>query len=52
MLLLMQTTGARQMKIQTVGFIRLELSLEMFMKVTLHFAYYHNIFPANNKTIF
>lgn len=37
MLLLMEMTGIRQMKIEAVGFIRLELSLEMFVKVTRHF---------------
>lgn len=33
MLLLMQITGAREMKIQTVGFVRFELGLGIFMKV-------------------
>lgn len=33
MLILMQIAGAHELKVRTVGFVRFELTMEMFMKV-------------------
>lgn len=45
MLLLMQISGARQTKIQTVTLVRFELSLDMFMKVIV-------LIFSNNSQLF
>lgn len=50
MLLLMQAAGTRQLKIQTVSFIRLELSLEMFVKVLCHFSNEPTLLLATEKS--